>query len=351
MRTYDEIAGEFARPVRQAVENAQAELSRTQQDRQAREQTRRGLEQLLQDEQATLRGLDSPQTSLKAEIRDLENRVRDLQRQVAAKRQQLSELAARAEDLNREVSKRRTELGRSQKDLQRDTAEIESKENAVQSAQQRLLEGRISALRLYCEEAFESLQKASGEASARTRFEETRARFEQARTADAEVTRLHEERIELKRLVETSQVQSLRDMLRKRFAEVEQALASRFPGLLEGPPPADDDPGADTFYWYDPHDDLTSVLLPVPPSCWHTFPTASADPRGEFLCRVLWAFVSALAEPVPTIECDHDLLTLELHGDQSRRVSDCLFEVKLPGEQRVTFMPMPLPSELVEALT
>ena len=93
-------------------------------------------------------------------------------------------------------------------------------------------------------------------------------------------------------------------------------------------------------------EDLTRLLLPIPASCWHTPPVDAEDPRGRLLCQALWAFVQPLGDPVPTTDCERDLVVLEFHGDHSARIADALFELRLSAGRKVTFLPAPLPAEL-----
>jgi hypothetical protein len=161
----------------------------------------------------------------------------------------------------------------------------------------------------------------------------------------------HEERLELRRHLDASQVPAVRELLAHRLKSVEGVIAARFPGYLEGPPPSEDEELLETFFWYDGQDDLTSIVLPVPASCWHTPPVSLDDPRGQFCCQLLWAFAQSMGEPVPTIECAQELVTLEWHGDLTSRVADATVSVKLQGGRAITFVPTLLPEEIREALT
>jgi hypothetical protein len=350
MRTYSDIQDDHVRAVLQAVENAESDLNRAKTNRQGHETSRKRLDESLQEVLRKHRGLDSPQSALKTEIDDLEGRVRDLQRQVDGKRQQLKQLQLQADDLAKEVRKNRDDIAAAEGVLRSAVEDVVLKEKAVGDARQRLLEARLRALATYCAETFGSLLRTATEATARERFEKQRQAFEEARTTDRQVMAAHEERIELRRLLETSQVPSLRDLLAQRLQAVEQVLSSRFPGFLDGPPPPDDEELVETFFWYDHEEDLTRLLLPVPASCWHTPPGDDQDPRGKLLCQALWAFVQPLGDPVPTVDCERDLVVLEFHGDHSARIADALFELRLSAGRKVTFLPAPLPAELKEAL-
>lgn len=349
MHSYAEIYDDQARAVRQAVENAERELGRTRQACQGRETSRRTLDEALQEAHRQHRALDSPLSAVKAEIADLEGRVRDLQRQLDAKRDALREVESQAEQLGQALKNRRTEIAAADNQLARDSKEVDRKEVALREAKERLVESRFRALQTCCTEAFEALRKGATEDTARERFERVKVAYEQARHTDPAIMNAHEERIELKRHLHSSQVTSVRELLLQRLKEIEGIIAARFPGYLEGPPPSEDDEIAETFFWYDPEDDLTSLLLPLPSSCWHTPPTVADDPRGQVFGRVLWAFVQPLGDPVPTIECERDLVILTLHGDHSTRIADAVFEVGMSAGRKATFIPAPLPTELREA--
>lgn len=68
------------------------------------------------------------------------------------------------------------------------------------------------------------------------------------------------------------------------------------------------------------------------------------------MCQLIWAFISALNDPVPSIDCEKDIVTLEFHGDETTRLASKLFELDTARKRGAVFLPSPLPAELIEVL-
>jgi hypothetical protein len=350
MRSFAEIRDDISRGVLQAVENAKYELSRARQTKAGHQNERDTLGVALREATGRHRALESPQASVKAEIGDLEKRIQDLQRQMEGKREQLRNIESDAETIAEDLRKRRKELAELDRALDRDERETATKEAHLRDATGRLAESRLRALVIYSSEAFDTLRKNATEASSKEKYDKIRADFEVARHTDREVMSAHEERLELKALLDTTQLEAVRDLLLQRLRAVEEKLSVRFPGLLDAQPPPEDEEILEAFFWYDSEADLTRLVLPLPASCWITPPADLGDRRGEMLCRVLWAFVQGLGQTVPSVEFERDLVVLELHGDHSGRVAEVFFEIRISASRKATFMPTPLPPELAEVL-
>jgi hypothetical protein len=350
MRTYQQIRDEYTVPILQAIANEEREEEKARRQLLARQAEREQVEKERIAHTATYRGLDAPQTALKAEIADLERQIDDLQRQATARQGQLRGLQAQAETAREEVTRHRTAVAAAEKDIARAGEALTAQTKSVEAARGRYRDAVLQALRLYVDETFEFMAAYSAQVSAREKHERVRGLFEAARHTDQSVLEMHEQRIELARLLATSQVPAIRDALNKQLRLVESALDERFPGLLQPIPPAEDQEPIETFYWYDREDDVTYLLVPVPASCWHTPPEVREDPRGKRLAQLLWGFVQALGDPVPSVELVKDLVVLELLGDHTLRLADKIVEITVAPGRIAGFLPGPAPSDLLEAL-
>ena len=134
-----------------------------------------------------------------------------------------------------------------------------------------------------------------------------------------------------------------------RLGEAEKIISKRFPGILDGPPPPEKEEIIDVYFWYDSENDSTSLVLPIPSSCWLSPPNDLADPRGQVMCKVIWSFVQTVAEPTPIIEFENSIISLEYQGDQSSRFSEMIWEVRISTNRKVNFMASHLPQEILES--
>lgn len=350
MRTYEAVRADQTRGVDQAIENAERDLDTTRKTLASRQQERRSVDTELQACTLQHRALDSPQSALKAEIADIERRLADLQRQAEAKKDQLREVEAQAEQLRQEVARQRTSGSSIDREIARVAEDVRAKATALEAARKRRGEALAQALRLYVVEVFDFMETYATRATAREVHDQAKAKFEEARHSDLSILEAHEQRIELKRFLESTQVPANRRTLEDQLRLVERFLTERFPGSLDPPPPGEDQEPIETYFWRDEEDDLTYLLLLVPGSCWHTPPDRAEDPRGRRTAQLLWGFVQALGEPVPSVEILHDLVVLELLGDHTNRLGEKFIEIPVAVGRTVAFLPTPLPADLREAL-
>ena len=351
MRSYEEIRSEQTRAVDQAIQNAERDLEQARMTLQARQQERRTVEDALHTATTHYRALDLPQSTLKTEIADLERRLGEIQRQVEAKTSQLREVAAKAEDLRQVVTRHRSAASSVDRDIARATSQVGERSAAVEDARKRRGEALARALTAYVAEVFEFVGAYATMATAREKHDKVKASFEEARHSDPAVLQWHEERIELRRLLDSAQVPAIRATLEEGLRSVERNLTGRFPGLLDAVPAGEDQEALETYFWRDEEDDLTYLIVPIPESCWRTPPGAEEDPRGRRMAQVIWGFVQMLGDPVPSIELVQGLVVLELLGDHTNRLGEKLIEINVSAGKTAAFLPVPLPTDLREALT
>lgn len=349
MRSYDALRTEQTRQVTQAIENADRRLQEAERDLRAHVEQQRTIEDELQKLKGAHTELDSRQDALKRELLEFERQREHLQRSIEDRRTELRTVEDRADDLRADLKRHRIALSRTGQEIERARSRVDEASSATDAAREGRAAALAHALKLYVAEMFTFLDACAREATAREKYERTRSSYEQARQADPLVRELHAERIELQRLRDSAQVAAVRKSLEVHLAALEGELVKRFPGLLD-PPPVDQEPElVETYFWHDDTDDLTYLLLPIPGSCWHRPPDKPDDPRGPKLAQVLWSFVAALGEPVPSIELVDDLVVLEMLGDHTARLNELISVSLAPGRSAV-FLPCPLPAELKEAL-
>ena len=350
MQELGRVVEEAVAPARRKLEAVDGEIRRLQDQASARQAQRPRIEAETAGCRREREALDGPIASVRAEIAGIEERIRALRSELEAKNASLANLQREAETRLGQVRSGHDRLHGLDRDLERFRNEEASLVRSREEALARLREARRRAPATWVASTYEGFLRFATEATEGERRRALHEEYELALLEDSTLRDADERRREIRGFLSTAQHPGLRALLEQQLREAEAAIEGRFPGILAAPPgPAQEDL-VEAPFWYDQEEDVTRLLLPVPPEVAAEPPTNAEDPRGRVLTGILWAVSCAFPGEVPGVEDHEGLVVLEWHGDRTTGLRERIFEAALGEDRRVGLLGAPVPVEVQEAL-
>jgi uncharacterized coiled-coil DUF342 family protein len=183
----------------------------------------------LDEARARAREYEDQISRLQREERGLLELIEQYNRQLAAVRSQLAEVQLQARTIPDEAQQRyereRVQLERLERQIQ---SLVKRKEEVQDHLRQRTRDAFVSFLAKSATEVGDAIAAAH---SASNR-QEAAAAFEEARQKDPSVMADAEARTELRKLLASTQVPTVRELLTKELQAIESRIEARFPGVL-----------------------------------------------------------------------------------------------------------------------
>lgn len=350
MQELGRVVEEAVAPARRKLEAVDGEIRRLQDQAAARRAQRPRIEAETAGLRIAREALEAPISEARAAIAAIEERIRALRAELEEKNATLAGLQREADAKLGQVRSSHDRLHGLDRDLERYRNEEATLVRSREEALARLREARRRAPAAWVASTYEGFLRFATEATEVERRRALQEEYELALLEDAALRDADEKRREIREMLSTAQHPGLRALLEQQLREAEAPVEARFPGLLAAPPgPAQEDL-VEAPFWYDRDEDVTRLLLPVPPDVAADPPTAVEDPRGRVLTGILWAVSRAFPGEVPGVEECDGLVVLEWHDDRTAGLRDRIFEAALGEDRRVGLLAAPLPTELQEAL-
>lgn len=353
MRSFIEIKKERSQPLIRSAAIVQDELSRAKSALYATEAEIAALKEEIVNIRGERNSIEQPQKALLSEIAFFRQQIEALEKQIQERISKIETLKNVLLQHDGDVQKRKATLKNKEEQIDREKYQLIEKEKCLEAAQRDEMRSRLLAFNEFCSESFDSLVKYSSEKSMRKKWEILREQYEIARTTDKTVMEAHEKRVELQRFVDSANVDSVKDMIRRELSQVEQFLNEKFPGILSMPSDAEPSEVSEAFFWYNQSDDLTYVFPPIPGRFWENVPDDTGDPRGAVLCSLIWGFSEALSPCKPS--CDfmekENCIVFELHGDQREILNNMgVIKITLANLKTLDYLLEELPTDVAEVL-
>lgn len=352
MRSFDEVCRERNRNLVTALAVSAKDLADSKTAMAAKESESASLRDEITRLHGERQGFDGFHQKAAAEIRFLKQQISDLERQVHERLKAIDTYQGKVASVDKEIKSRQTQVRAILDESDRLTESLSGKETELQKAGMRELEGRLKALDELLSENLGVLQQFLAQETQRERWRRLRKAYEEARTTDRAVMDAHEKTVDIPRLIESTDAESVRKILRDELERARKLIEERFPGFHSAP--SGDEPSelAETFYWFDSRDNLTLLLLPLPGRFWNAPPENQDDPRGEIMCKILASFAAATSGLEPKCEQFGDFIVVEFDGNRSQDLQNkAAIPVRFSSGKSIDFMLQELPTSLREAFT
>lgn len=351
MKSFDEFYREKSRNVLTAIELAHRELAEAKTQIAAKEAEANTLRAEVSRIRQERQHVENSQNQISAEIALLRQQISAIEEQIASRLNQAQDSRSKYGELSQEIKKRQTQIKSCEDNLEATRESLLSKEVDIGRAKDREMEVRLEALHVLISENFSALQDFLSQQTQREKWREMRATYESARSTDRAVMDAHEKISEIPKVLATTEVESVRRFLSEELQRSRGFLEQRFPGIFEMPTGEEPSEVAETFYWHEPADGITAILLPLPGSFWESAPRNTGDPRGNTMCHIIAAFAEALRDFQPRCERFERFIVAEVDGDRTSELRNrSVIPVNFSGGKAVEYILEELPQPLKEAL-
>jgi hypothetical protein len=256
-------------------------------------------------------------------------------------------------DAQRATEAARTEIQREEKAGTKAQDRLTRLHGTHADKRQQLCRARLDALDVHLRRQAEQVRAAFTTQEERAEAMRELEEFNRKRHTDPRIAELWEQREELRKLLKTSMVPGVKNLLQSSLNDIQDELAKTFPQATEVSefPPADN-PIDELLYYFD-SDGNVVFLLPIDPNDWDAAENGEGTDGANRAMCLAWSVIRGL--PLKTQDGDFVKVRGRPAFESRFDLDDAavLSEFSLTSDESVVMrlIPAPAPQEVQEALS